>query len=139
MNKNGSRSTAGTCSSTTTPRSGGKLRMDTSTNPLGRNPAGQKALRECAEMDLDQYPSTYGDGLRDELAKFYGLDRDNFVVGNGSDEMLDILFKTFMEPGETVITAYPAYSLHGFFVKINGGNGHPGRPGRRFPAGCREA
>jgi histidinol-phosphate aminotransferase len=72
-------------------------------------------------MDLDQYPSTYSDGLRDELARFYGLRRDNFVVGNGSDEMLDILFKTFMEPGETVITAYPAYSLHGFFVRINGG------------------
>ncbi len=77
---------------------------------------------ECADMNLDQYPSTYSDGLREELADFYGLQRDNFVVGNGSDEMLDILFKTFMEPGETVITAYPAYSLHGFFVKINGGN-----------------
>ncbi len=95
--------------------------MDTSTNPLGCNPAGGKAVAECAGMDLDQYPSTYSDGLRDELARFYGLRRDNFVVGNGSDEMLDILFKTFMEPGETVITAYPAYSLHGFFVRINGG------------------
>jgi histidinol-phosphate aminotransferase len=103
------------------PHCGGKLRMDTSTNPLGCNPAGCKAVAECAGMDLDQYPSTYSDGLRDELARFYGLRRDNFVVGNGSDEMLDILFKTFMEPGETVITAYPAYSLHGFFVRINGG------------------
>lgn len=103
------------------PKVDGKLRMDTSTNPHGCNPAAYKAIAECAGMDLDQYPSTYSNGLRDELAKFYGLTRDNFVVGNGSDEMLDILFKTFMEPGETVITAYPAYSLHGFFVKINGG------------------
>jgi histidinol-phosphate aminotransferase len=104
------------------PKVEGKLRMDTSTNPLGCNPAASKAIAECADMDLDQYPSTYSDGLRDELAYFYRLERDNFIVGNGSDEMLDILFKTFMEPGETVITAYPAYSLHGFFVKINGGN-----------------
>jgi histidinol-phosphate aminotransferase len=103
------------------PKVEGKLRMDTSTNPHGCNPAARKAISECASMDLDQYPSTYSDGLREELGRFYGLARDNFIVGNGSDEMLDILFKSFMEPGETAITAYPAYSLHGFFVKINGG------------------
>jgi histidinol-phosphate aminotransferase len=115
------RSTARGMSTYYNPQSGGKLRMDTSTNPLGCNPAASKAIAECADMDLDQYPSTYSDNLREELAKFYGLSRDNFIVGNGSDEMLDILFKTFMEPGEAVITAYPAYSLHGFFVRINGG------------------
>jgi len=43
------------------------------------------------------------------------------VVGNGSDEALDIIFKSFMEPGETVVAPYPSYVLHGFFVKINGG------------------
>ena len=121
MNKDWVRSTARGMTTYYSPKVEGKLRMDTSTNPLGCNPAACRAVKECAEMDLDQYPSTYSDGLRDELAKFYGLTRDNFIVGNGSDEMLDILFKTFMEPGETVITAYPAYSLHGFFVKINGG------------------
>jgi histidinol-phosphate aminotransferase len=115
------RSTARGMSLYYNPKVKGKLRMDTSTNPLGCNPAASRAIAECASMDLDQYPSTYSDGLREELARFYGLARDNFIVGNGSDEMLDILFKTFMEPGETVITAYPAYSLHGFFVKINGG------------------
>jgi len=95
--------------------------MDTSTNALGGNPAGLRALQECASINVGQYPSTYGDGLREELAKLYGLKRDNFVVGNGSDEALDIIIKTFVEPGETVITAHPAYVLHSFFVKINGG------------------
>lgn len=115
------RSTARGMSTYYNPQCAGKLRMDTSTNPLGCNPAASKAIAECASMDLDQYPSTYSDELREELAKFYGLTRDNFIVGNGSDEMLDILFKTWMEPGETVVTAYPSYSLHGFFVRINGG------------------
>jgi len=72
-------------------------------------------------MDLNQYPKPYSDGLREALAEFYGLKADNFVVGNGSDEVLDIIFKTFMEAGETVVAPYPSYSLHGFFVKINGG------------------
>jgi histidinol-phosphate aminotransferase len=46
---------------------------------------------------------------------------DHFVVGNGSDEVLDIVFKSFLEPGETVLLPYPSYSLHAYFVKINAG------------------
>ncbi|MGD1059895.1 MAG: histidinol-phosphate transaminase [Methanomassiliicoccales archaeon] len=97
------------------------LRMDTSTNPLGANPSAARVLRECAEMDLNQYPSPYSDGLREELARLYGLKADNFVVGNGSDEVLDVAFKSFMEPGATVLMPYPSYSLHGYFVKVNCG------------------
>jgi len=98
------------------------LRMDTSTNPLGANPAVKEALRECLEMDLNQYPSPYSDDLRRELAKLYSLHEDNFVVGNGSDEVLDVLFKSFMEPGERVVMPYPGYSLHSYFVKVNCGS-----------------
>lgn len=97
------------------------VRMDTSTNVLGPNPAVRNVLNECAGMDLNQYPKPYSDELREALAQTYGLKADNFVVGNGSDEVLDIIFKTFMEAGETVVAPYPSYSLHGFFVKINGG------------------
>lgn len=97
------------------------LRMDTSTNPLGANPAAREALRECMDMDLNQYPSPYSDGLRAALGELYGLGPDNFVVGNGSDEALDIVFKSFLEPGEAVVLPYPSYSLHGYFAKVNGG------------------
>ncbi len=95
--------------------------MDTSTNVLGPNPVMVEVLKECAKMDLNQYPTPYSDSLRQALADFYGLNMDNFVVGNGSDEVLDIAFKTFLEPGETLVMPYPSYSLHGFFSKINGG------------------
>ena len=97
------------------------LRMDTSTNPLGSNPAAKEALRECMESDLDQYPSPYSDGLRAALSDLYSLPPEDFVVGNGSDEALDTIFKSFMEPGETVVLPYPGYSLHSFFVKVNAG------------------
>lgn len=122
MDKNWIRSTCRDLQLYYNPKVGNKLRMDTSTNALGTNPAGRKALQECSNLDVGQYPSTYGDGLRSALADLYRLKIDNFVVGNGSDEALDIIIKTFVEPGETVITAHPAYVLHSFFVKINGGN-----------------
>jgi histidinol-phosphate aminotransferase len=97
------------------------VRMDTSTNVLGPNPVVRDVLNGCADMDLNQYPKPYSDSLREALADTYGLKPDNFVVGNGSDEVLDIIFKTFMEAGETVVAPYPSYSLHGFFVRVNGG------------------
>ncbi|MEM0448247.1 MAG: histidinol-phosphate transaminase [Methanomassiliicoccales archaeon] len=97
------------------------LRMDTSTNPLGANPAAREALRECMEMDLNQYPSPYSDALRSALGELYHLPPEDFVVGNGSDEALDIIFKSFVEPGESVVLPYPGYSLHSFFVKVNAG------------------
>jgi len=97
------------------------LRMDTSTNPVGANPAAREAMVECLDLDLNQYPTPYSDGLRRALEGIYNLDMDHFVVGNGSDEVLDIAFKSFLEPGETVILPYPSYSLHSYFVKINGG------------------
>ncbi len=97
------------------------VRMDTSINVLGTNPAARAALERSEQLDLNQYPTPYSDGLRQALAARHGLGEDNFVVGNGSDEALDIIFKSFMEPGETVVAPYPSYVLHSFFVKINGG------------------
>jgi histidinol-phosphate aminotransferase len=97
------------------------LRMDTSTNPLGANPAAREALKLCMEMDLNHYPSPYSDRLRCALGDLYSLPPDDFVVGNGSDEALDIIFKSFLEPGETVVLPYPGYSLHSYFVKVNAG------------------
>ncbi len=101
------------------------IRMDTSTNPLGANPAAREAMMECLDLDLNQYPTPYSDGLRQALGERYDLDMDHFVVGNGSDEVLDITFKSFLEPGETVVLPYPSYSLHSYFVKINGGKVTP--------------
>jgi histidinol-phosphate aminotransferase len=103
------------------PRPGRALRMDTNTNPLGENPVCQQALRECAGMELGQYPSTYGTKLREALADLYRLRPENFVVGNGSDEILDIICKTYMQVSGRLVMAYPAYSLHGWFATVNGG------------------
>lgn len=97
------------------------IRMDTSVNVTGPNPAVEQILRDSKNIDANQYPSPYSDNLRKALGKKYGLDEDNFIVGNGSDEVIDVAFKSFLEPGEFVVAPYPSYVLHEFFVKINCG------------------
>jgi len=102
------------------PDVGNELRLDTNTNVLGSNPAAEKYLRE-QKVDLNGYPNTYSDRLRDGLADLYGLKRDNFVVGSGSDEMLDVSFKTFTEWGDSCIVPFPSYTLYDYFAEMNGG------------------
>lgn len=98
----------------------GEMRLDTNTNVLGSNPAAAKFLSE-QKLDLNDYPSTYSDGLRTALGNLYNLDKENFVVGSGSDEMLDVSFKTFTEWGDDCLVPYPSYSLYDYFAQMNGG------------------
>ncbi len=102
------------------PKLNGEIRLDTNTNVLGSNPAATKYLAE-GSWDLNGYPNTYSDGLRGALAELYGLETGNIIAGNGSDEMLDVAFKTFTNWGDDCVVPVPSYTLYDYFVKLNGG------------------
>jgi len=102
------------------PKLNGEVRLDTNTNDLGSNPAAEKYLSENS-WDLNGYPNTYSDGLRGALAELYGLEADNIIAGNGSDEILDITFKTFTNMGDKSVFPVPSYVLYDYFAKLNGG------------------
>ncbi len=102
------------------PKLSGELRLDTNTNVLGSNPAAEKYLSEN-RWDLNGYPNTYSNGLREALAELYGLEADNIIAGNGSDELLDVTFKTFTNWGDNSVVPVPSYTLYDYFVKCNGG------------------
>ncbi len=55
------------------------------------------------------------------MAELYGLEADNIIAWNGSDEMLDVIFKTFMDMGDNSVVPVPSYTLYDYFVKLNGG------------------
>ena len=103
------------------PKLHGELRLDTNTNVLGSNPAAARYLAE-GKWNLDLYPNTYSDGLREALGELYGLQADNIIARNGSDELLDITFKTFMGWGDRSVVPVPSYTLYDYFVKLNGGS-----------------
>lgn len=98
-----------------------EIRMDTNVNVLGSNPSAKKFLSQWTG-DLNGYPNTYSDDLRDSLADLYNLERENFVAGNGSDEVIDVIFKTFTEWKDDCAVPVPSYVLYDYFVKMNGGS-----------------
>lgn len=66
------------------------------------------------ELDgLHRYPSPEQQQLRNEIARYRGVDSENVFVGNGSDEAIDLLFRIFCHPGkDSIITTPPTYGMY---------------------------
>jgi len=72
---------------------------------------------------LNNYPNLYTESLRCSIADYLDIDVDcdQVIVGNGSDDVLDMLINTFLEPGDRVLAAAPTFSMYRFFSELAGG------------------
>jgi len=80
------------------------IKLASNENPLGPSPKAIEAIKKNLG-NLNRYPDSSGFYLKRKLAKSFDLDPANFVLGNGSDELIDIILKTFVEPDENIVTA----------------------------------
>jgi len=98
------------------------LRFDTNTSPF--NPSG--LLSELSEvlpsLAVNEYPDTSYLTLREALSKYTGVSTDQILVTNGADEALDIIVKTFLDPGDTALVSAPTYAMYRVVVEIMGGS-----------------
>lgn len=61
---------------------------------------------------LNRYPDPYQRTLKEEMSNYLGVSPERLLLGNGSDECLDILFRTFCEPADEVIVLPPTYGMY---------------------------
>jgi histidinol-phosphate aminotransferase len=99
------------------PKVADYVKLNTNENPYPPSPKALEAIRRETER-LRLYPDPDGDAVRDEVAKLFGVERDNVIVGNGSDELLNLVVRAFVEPGRTVTYPSPTYSLYEVLVEI---------------------
>lgn len=104
------------------PLERGFIRMDANTNLVGVNPAIYLAAKQLSRLEINHYPHPYSDALRKEIARFYGIDRDGILVGNGSDEIIDMLTKAFSNPGDRICFPGPSFVMYDFYARVNMGN-----------------
>jgi histidinol-phosphate aminotransferase len=99
----------------------GLIKLNTNENPYGPSPKVLKAIRAAADQRLRLYPNPTAQRLRERLANFHGCSPDNIIVGNGSDELLAMATRAFVEPGSGVIQYFtPSYSLYPVLADIHG-------------------
>ncbi len=116
------------------PKVPGLVKLNTNENPYPPSPHVLEAVRAATDERLRLYPSSPAEGLRQRLAKLHGCDLENLIVGNGSDELLALAVRGFVEPsvqptsggrGSTLRRATvqyftPSYSLYPVLADIHG-------------------
>jgi histidinol-phosphate aminotransferase len=102
------------------PKIRGLIKLNTNENPYPPSPKVLAAVQAAIDGRLRLYPNPTAEGLRARLAKFHGCAPDHFIAGNGSDELLALATRAFVEPGQPVQYFTPSYSLYPVLADIQG-------------------
>ena len=94
------------------PKAKNVVKLNTNENPYPPSPACAKVLKSFDLDRLRRYPDPEFSELRAALAKLNGTDPANVFVGNGSDEVLAVAAKAFVENDESIGSLDPSYSLY---------------------------
>ena len=102
------------------PRDRRYIKLNTNENPYPPSPRVAAALRAFSFDRLRLYPDPMADELRDLAAEQAGLDRDWVLFGNGSDDLLTMAVRTFVDQGAALAYPDPTYSLYPVLAAIQG-------------------
>ncbi|MCX7823952.1 MAG: histidinol-phosphate transaminase [Verrucomicrobiae bacterium] len=87
------------------------IKLASNENPLGPSPKAVAAMRRALK-NVHLYPDGGGFYLRQGLAEHLGVGMDNIVLGNGSNEIIELLFHAFVAPGDEVIYSERAFAIY---------------------------
>ena len=116
------------------PKIKGLIKLNTNENPYPPSPRVLAAVKAAVDGRLRLYPNPTAHALREKLAKLHGCGPENILVGNGSDEVLALAVRGFVEPSQNTqfkfrnstpsraVVQYftPSYSLYPVLADIHG-------------------
>ncbi|MCP5516485.1 MAG: histidinol-phosphate transaminase [Verrucomicrobiales bacterium] len=112
------------------PKVRGLIKLNTNENPCPPSPRVLDAVRQAVDGRLRLYPNPSAEPLREGLARWHGCDPANVIIGNGSDELLALATRAFVEPlaarrgkrssPATIQYFTPSYSLYPVLADIHG-------------------
>ena len=95
------------------------IKLASNENPLGPSPKAVEAIKKNLSK-VNRYPDSNGYYLKKKLSRYLNLKPANIVLGNGSDELIDIIIKTFTENDENIITADTTFLEYEIISQVNG-------------------
>src|SRR5207253_2376062 len=96
------------------------IKLASNENPLPPSDRVQKAI-VAALSTLNRYPDGGGFYLRQALAKKHGVTPEHVVLGNGSNELIELLVHAFMRPGDEAVVPHPSFVVYPMSVQAAGG------------------
>lgn len=104
------------------PRDKKYVKLNTNENPYPPSKKVLEAVKNSANEDLRLYSDPLCTELNETIANFYGLDKDNIFLGNGSDEVLAFSFMTFFSKNKTILFPDISYSFYPVYAEFFGLN-----------------
>jgi len=98
----------------------GATKLNTNECAFAPSPAVRRVLAGIADDSLRLYPDPVSRRLREAAATLYGVDPDQVMAGNGSDDCLTILYRAFLDPGDEVRVPWPTYGLYDTLTTLQG-------------------
>lgn len=96
------------------------IKLDANENPYG---VAAEVLKELGRARyLSIYPDPAQKAVREEIAGYAGCAANNIVAGAGADELIDLICRLVLNPGDKVLTFSPTFSYYKHVVELNGGS-----------------
>ncbi|MBI2836412.1 MAG: histidinol-phosphate transaminase [Chloroflexi bacterium] len=96
------------------------IKLDANENPYGCSPRVRQALAGCPDLHI--YPDDGQTKLRQALAGYTGVDASHIVAGGGSNQLIDLIFRLFLSPGDEVINCSPTFGIYSFSARLCAGS-----------------
>jgi histidinol-phosphate aminotransferase len=94
----------------------GSIKLASNENPIGSSPKAMAAMTR-AMASLHRYPDGAGYGLVKAVADTLAIPKDRIVIGNGSDDIISLLTKGFLQPGDSAIMPVPSFLMYEISVR----------------------
>jgi histidinol-phosphate aminotransferase len=94
------------------------VKLDANENPYGPSPRALQALADCGSYHI--YPDPEQRRVRSALGAYVGYDPSWLIAGSGSDELIDLLVRLFVAPGEAIVNFPPTFGMYPFLADVLG-------------------
>jgi histidinol-phosphate aminotransferase len=95
------------------------VKIASNENPLGTSPLALQAIRRTLK-NLNRYPDGSAFYLKNKLSSIHGIKPESIVVGNGSNELIELIIRAFLQPGDEAIISDPSFLIYSITVKSAG-------------------
>lgn len=93
------------------------IKLDANENPYGMSPRARAAL---ASLDYPHiYPDPESRALRAALSAFTGAPTENLLAGAGADELIDLIMRVTLSPGDAILNCPPTFGMYAFDADLN--------------------
>ncbi len=93
------------------------IKLASNENSLGPSPLGMQAISECVTQ-VHLYPDGNAYYLKEDLAAHLGISAEHLILGNGSNDVLQLVAEAYVAPGDEVIYAAGAFVVYSLVTKL---------------------